>query len=86
MVIPLGKRYQQTLTVLRKVHGKLEHEALEPTFFVPMTGKAEQLRDLTGEPTDCQLVNRSCEVADYQGYLRAGITVGAHRSYTIPMQ
>ena len=68
MVIPLGKRYQQTLTVLRKVHGKLEHEALEPTFFVPMTGKAEQLRDHTSEPTDCQLVNRSFEVADDQGY------------------
>jgi protein-L-isoaspartate(D-aspartate) O-methyltransferase len=67
MVIPLGKRYQQTLYVMRKVNGKLEHEVLEPTFFVPMTGKAEQLRDHTGEPTACQLVNGSFEVADDQG-------------------
>jgi protein-L-isoaspartate(D-aspartate) O-methyltransferase len=67
MVIPLGKRYQQTLYVMRKVNGKLENEALEPTFFVPMTGKAEQLRDNAGELTDYRLVNGSFEVADDQG-------------------
>ena len=67
MVIPLGKRYQQTLYVMRKMNGKLEDDVLEPTFFVPMTGKAEQLRDSPGEPTACQLVNGSFEVADDQG-------------------
>jgi protein-L-isoaspartate(D-aspartate) O-methyltransferase len=67
MVIPLGKRYQQTLYVMRKVNGNLENEVLEPTFFVPMTGKAEQLRDNAGELTDYRLVNGNFEVADDQG-------------------
>jgi protein-L-isoaspartate(D-aspartate) O-methyltransferase len=40
MLIPLGERYQQTLYTLRKVDGKLVTESREPTFFVPMTGKA----------------------------------------------
>ena len=41
MVIPVGERYQQTMYLLKKVDGKLEQEALRPTIFVPMTGKAE---------------------------------------------
>ncbi|MGE0759727.1 MAG: protein-L-isoaspartate(D-aspartate) O-methyltransferase [Pirellulaceae bacterium] len=45
IVVPLGERYQQTLYRLRKVDGKLEREPLEPTFFVPMTGRAEELRE-----------------------------------------
>ena len=45
IVIPLGERYQQTLYRFRKAAGKLTPEALEPTFFVPMTGTAEQLRE-----------------------------------------
>jgi protein-L-isoaspartate(D-aspartate) O-methyltransferase len=44
LIIPLGERYQQTLFVMRKVNGKLVTESREPTFFVPMTGKAETLR------------------------------------------
>ena len=45
MVIPLGERFQQSLYLFRKVDGKLEREALEATFFVPMTGKAEEERE-----------------------------------------
>ena len=41
MVIPVGERYQQTLYLLKKSDGKLVSEALQPTLFVPMTGKAE---------------------------------------------
>ena len=41
IVVPLGERYQQTLFSLVKRDGKLEVESREPTFFVPMTGKAE---------------------------------------------
>jgi protein-L-isoaspartate(D-aspartate) O-methyltransferase len=44
IVIPLGERYQQTLSVLAKREGKLTLESREPTFFVPMSGKAEVLR------------------------------------------
>lgn len=44
MVIPAGKRYQQTLYLLRKTNGKMQAEALRPTLFVPMTGRAEDLR------------------------------------------
>lgn len=44
MVIPIGERFQQTLYLFQKVDGKLEQQAIEPTFFVPMTGKAEELR------------------------------------------
>ena len=44
MVIPMGERYQQTLYLLKKINGKLETEALKPTLFVPMTGKAESQR------------------------------------------
>lgn len=51
MVIPLGERYQQTLYVMSKQDGKLVTESREPTFFVPMTGKAESLRvTQSGEP------------------------------------
>ena len=44
LVIPVGERFQQTLTLFRKRNGRLEREALQSTFFVPMTGKAEKNR------------------------------------------
>ena len=44
MVIPVGERYQQTMYLMKKVGGKLEREALRPTLFVPMTGKAQSER------------------------------------------
>ncbi|MBI3839362.1 MAG: protein-L-isoaspartate(D-aspartate) O-methyltransferase [Planctomycetia bacterium] len=44
IVIPLGERYQQTLFSMKKQDGKLVVASREPTFFVPMTGKAESLR------------------------------------------
>ncbi len=42
MVIPLGERYQQVLYLMEKKDGKLVSQAIEPTFFVPMTGTAEE--------------------------------------------
>lgn len=44
MIVPLGKRYQQSLYRFHKVNGQLKKEQLEATFFVPMTGQAEKLR------------------------------------------
>ncbi len=61
MVIPVGERYQQTLTLMRKKDGKLEREALRPTLFVPMTGQAEDRRQVHTDPTRPQLVNGGFE-------------------------
>ena len=44
MVIPLGERFQQRLFLFRKQDGQLVRESLEWTFFVPMTGMAEENR------------------------------------------
>lgn len=61
MVIPLGERYQQTLYLLEKVDGKLEQTALEPTFFVPMTGRAEELRQKKNDDGVPRLINGDFE-------------------------
>ena len=42
MIVPLGERYQQTLYLFKKEDGKLVSEALLPTLFVPMTGRAQR--------------------------------------------
>lgn len=56
LVIPLGERYQQMLYLFRKVNGELQKERLESTFFVPMTGRAEEKRVKLEDPkpTDCE--------------------------------
>jgi protein-L-isoaspartate(D-aspartate) O-methyltransferase len=41
LVIPLGDRYNQTVWLMIKRDGKLVEQALRPTLFVPMTGKAQ---------------------------------------------
>jgi len=46
MVIPVGERYDQMLVLLTKREGRLEREALVPSLFVPMTGTAEQGRQV----------------------------------------
>jgi protein-L-isoaspartate(D-aspartate) O-methyltransferase len=53
LVVPLGQRYQQTLYLFKKAHGTLQAEPLQPTFFVPMMGRAEGERVVqtdAGEP------------------------------------
>ncbi len=61
MVIPVGERYQQTMYLLKKVGGKLEREALLPTLFVPMTGKAESERKIKPDPANPQILNGGFE-------------------------
>jgi protein-L-isoaspartate(D-aspartate) O-methyltransferase len=61
MVIPVGERYQQTLYLMRKKDSELESEALRPTLFVPMTGEAEEKREIKPDPTKPQIVNGSFE-------------------------
>ena len=61
MVVPVGERYQQTLYLFRKKDGKLESEALLPTLFVPMTGEAEEARQVKPDPSNPQVANGSFE-------------------------
>lgn len=61
MVVPVGERYQQTLYVLRKENGKLIKEALRPTLFVPMTGEAEDRRDVKPDPKNPRAINGNFE-------------------------
>ncbi len=61
MAIPVGERYAQTLYLMTKKGNQLEKEALLPTLFVPMTGKAEDERKIQPEPDNPHLVNGSFE-------------------------
>ena len=61
MMIPVGERYQQVMNLLRKKNGKLEIEALRPTLFVPMTGAAEDRRQVKPDPAHPRIVNGNFE-------------------------
>jgi len=61
MVIPVGERYQQTLYLMRKKNGKLIEEALRPTLFVPMTGRAEDNREVQPDPLHPKVINGGFE-------------------------
>ncbi len=57
IVVPLGERYQQTLFLFKKVNGTLQSEPLQPTFFVPMMGRAEGERVVKPDAREPVLVN-----------------------------
>src|SRR4029453_18120000 len=61
MAIPVGERYAQTLYLFTKKGNQLEKEALLPTLFVPMTGKAEDERQNKPDDSNPRLVNGSFE-------------------------
>ena len=61
IVIPVGERYQQTLYLMTKKDGKLETESLRPTLFVPMTGRAEDRRQVRPDGATPEVVNGSFE-------------------------
>jgi protein-L-isoaspartate(D-aspartate) O-methyltransferase len=50
MIIPVGERYQQNLVRMTKQDGKLKSEPLQATLFVPMTGAAEEARQVQPDP------------------------------------
>ena len=50
MIIPVGERYQQNLVRMTKRDGKLTSEPLQATLFVPMTGAAEDARQVQPDP------------------------------------
>ncbi|QDT69486.1 Protein-L-isoaspartate O-methyltransferase [Planctomycetes bacterium MalM25] len=65
MVIPLGERFQQNICLMRKQNGKLVREPLRATLFVPMTGAAEERRDVQPDPARPALTNGDFEeIAD----------------------
>lgn len=61
LAIPVGERYQQTLYLFTKHNGELIVESREPTMFVPMTGHAEEQRNLKPDPARPSLVNGGFE-------------------------
>jgi len=61
MVVPVGERYQQTLYLFTKVDGQLKAKALRPTLFVPMTGSAEDKRQVQPDPLNPTAVNGNFE-------------------------
>jgi protein-L-isoaspartate(D-aspartate) O-methyltransferase len=68
IVVPVGERYSQTLYAFTKKKGKLEGEALLPTLFVPMTGKAEASRARKPDPANPRLINGSFEEEPHFAY------------------
>jgi protein-L-isoaspartate(D-aspartate) O-methyltransferase len=61
MIIPVGERYQQIIYRYTKIGGKLDAEKLLPTIFVPMTGAAEEQRQVLPDPVNPKLVNGGFE-------------------------
>ncbi|MDG2381516.1 MAG: protein-L-isoaspartate(D-aspartate) O-methyltransferase [Pirellulaceae bacterium] len=61
IVIPVGERFQQTLCRFTKKGNQLQRENLEGTFFVPMTGQAEENREVIDDPTRPRLMHGSFE-------------------------
>lgn len=61
LAIPVGQRYQQILYLFKKVDGKLVVESREPTMFVPMTGVAEEKREMKSDSARPNLVNGGFE-------------------------
>ncbi len=57
MIIPVGERYQQNLYRITKQQGQLQREALRATLFVPMTGTAEDAREVLPNPSRPTIVN-----------------------------
>ena len=61
MIVPVGQRYQQVFHLLKKENGELKSEAQRPTLFVPMTGKAEEARELRPDPSHPSIGNGDFE-------------------------
>lgn len=62
MIIPLGERHQQVFYLFEKKDGELVKQQLIPTLFVPMTGRAEDQRQIKPDPAHPQLVNGGFEI------------------------
>jgi len=63
ILIPVGERFQQTLYLMTKIDGKLVGQPLQPTLFVPMTGKAEAARRVKPDPANPGVINGDFELS-----------------------
>ncbi len=71
IVVPIGERHQQTLVMVEKINGIMQQKSLRPTLFVPMTGKAEDERDLLPDPTNPKVLNGDFEQGvDEKGFVK----------------
>ena len=61
LLVPLGERFQQTFHLFTKRDGELADEQLVPTFFVPMTGRSEQRREVQPDGLRPRVANASFE-------------------------
>ena len=61
MIVPVGQRYTQNLYLFKKENGELIREALRPTLFVPMTGQAEDRREVLPDPDHPEIYNSGFE-------------------------
>lgn len=61
LIIPVGERYQQIFYLFEKKDGKLEKKPLAPALFVPMTGRAEEEREVQPDATHPQIVGGDFE-------------------------
>ena len=64
MIVPEGERFQQTLYLFQKKDGKLTKAALLPVLFVPMTGKAEEGREVQPDAANPAIHNGGFEEID----------------------
>ena len=71
MLIPLGKRFEQSLCLVTKHGDTIEREVLESTFFVPMTGRAEALRQVKQDDGAPMVINGS-----FENRTKLGVPVG----------
>jgi protein-L-isoaspartate(D-aspartate) O-methyltransferase len=72
MVIPVGERFQQTLCRFTKVNQQLQREPLQATFFVPMTGTAEEQRQVRPDLQRPELAHGSFESTQEESDQPAG--------------
>jgi len=76
MIIPVGERYQQTLYRMIKKDGELIRQPLRPTLFVPMTGEAEESRQVHPDPQHPAVVNGDFEEGGDNSLGRNGLVSG----------
>ncbi len=62
MIIPLGERYEQVFYMFEKRDGELVKTQLIPTLFVPMTGVAEDNRQVKPDPNHPEINNGGFEL------------------------
>ena len=75
MILPLGSRYEQAVTLIEKKQGRIERQELMPTLFVPMTGRSDKRCTIKFNPLHPEIRNGGFEEREANGHLRrAGIT------------